>query len=318
MKEKATYSISLELNAGDFKREHSKRQLLSSNSHNSLQETQYTPQNLPPQFTKMRLPSANYYYKDCQKFLRRLSSAMVELLQSKHEPLLISFIDTAVGILEKEAYLLQASLHPTAQLQEEILSAISARWKILHTQIRCQRVSKINKSLWNTVFSQSGFWQASSDSCSSPNIQLQCDIYSKRFIECSIFKFMFQQLTFVVNKALVLCFLVAKKEEEGSFVRNLARLDDYLMMIVDTELFPLYNQKQGLFACECCGRCKVCLSKPVLSSNTRARLENAREDFVYLNRSLDRKHKGSEVDCYDVLISLLSLESREMTMDFHH
>lgn len=206
--------------------------------------------------------SAPNYSKDSLKFCRRLAPAFLKLIEPKGSIFVERFLESTIGILVKQAEILEAFIVTRTELKTFIQDRIVTVWRSFALELcssRNKKISKISKKRWDTVFTYDGFWEALQED----EMDLSSKFISKETAVLQIMTKLLKKLIFFTNRGIVLTFLFQFKLKDWVFREKIKTFDNYLILCLVPELFEFYNHTRGIFVDQCCGACKVCGSKMI-------------------------------------------------------
>lgn len=268
----------------------------------SLPEFEYLDTQVPENSTEIseRREKVLDYSKDSLKFARRLSRQFIVLIQDRMSAFSQSFTSYSFEIIQMQATACDVHITSKDKLTHLVYTIIRDSWRGFSRQLgssQNRKISKVTKSLWDTVFTYEGFWKTNEPiddyKCSALELMKDLDSYITFYSEGSLeaFKGFFKHIVFLTNHAMVLTFLFSDKTYSSEFRENVNMFDNYMILSLFPDLFSIYNHRRGVFAKDCCGMCKVCrvnkndwhlTSKTLTCHEDTVKLKNLlSEDYLY-------------------------------------
>ena len=202
--------------------------------------------------------------KEFLKFSRKLSNLALAYLQENtgFSMSLLTFSARVSQTFFTLANLPCPKLEDLRSLQLNCLEKLWSRYKETISYSKNKKICIVKSNDWYQLYNLPVFVSAikeilSGDQTDYPSINLQVVCLLEGLIES------FARLLYYTN--LILTFTAIEKDssEKGEYLRNMKTIQNFLVLMANSELYKTYNHRSGKFATECCGKCKVCRSKAI-------------------------------------------------------
>lgn len=246
------------------------------------------------------------YSKECLKFCRKIATLISEKLNLrsaitqkifKFNSQLLSTYLHALGRQPVEASLLN-------ELQTECLIQLWSKFKAVMSYSKNKKICIVKQEQWNLIFQKETFVESLKEICERISMSW-IDPVAGDALKDLAFREIFSRMLFSTNKLLTLALILTDSSSKGKYLRDLGRIESFVLLIVFPEYFQYYNHRRGKFALECCGKCKVCCSKSI-PADFLSLLDKARADKEQVASFIGQGFANWDNKSYYALVSLMA------------
>lgn len=209
------------------------------------------------------LPLTGDHSKDCLKFCRKISRVLIKIIKPRESPakelieynsMIMHCILGFLDIKDIEKQLLD-------ELQYDCLLEAWTRFKDFMSYSKNKKICIVKSEHWNLIFAKKPSMEYFKTIVKELAQRYDNQIVVATILRDPIFLETFTRMLYSANYMLTFVCIMKDNSPRGIDLRNLQTLNNFIVLMLQPELFPYYNNKRGKFALECCGKCKVCCSR---------------------------------------------------------
>lgn len=224
---------------------------------------------------KVRTKPLKIFKKDSLKFSRRLCRSVLRCLgQGPFYPKLIDILSSLTKI---QLAFLGGLCLDEQKLSQTLRPVFILLWKGQRetlTYWKNKKISLITVAEWDSIFTFKGFCERIRDIMKD----IQRVLLFTDEIDKQTFDVIFFRLVFTFHLMIIHTILFTELSQDFEFHTKVRNVKDFLLMATEPWLYKHYNHSSGMFALECCGKCKICRSS-LVSRNFLVLLSEARKRF---------------------------------------
>jgi len=202
--------------------------------------------------------------KEFLKFSRKLANLMIHHLQQKTEIMMkfLLFSGKVANIIYLLLGLKPPDLDEVAALQMECLERLWGNYKETMSYSKNKKICIVKAEDWGRLYSKPDFTEGIKEILRiTPSKFSTLDLPLMSQFE-TIVEF-FSSVLFYTNLIFSFLMIIKDPSDKGAYLRELKTINNFLVMMLSSDLYKNYNHRSGKFAIECCGKCKVCRSKHI-------------------------------------------------------